>query len=353
MDMFVDEAMMRFRLNDQSDNNPFRKVSKYIKENGSLQIGQYKFEESDFKKSPSDNTSLSYLGWAMKNGVLTTSFDRLDAPLISFVNVAEAKETPVAEPAVYSQDQIAESQELDYESLFKQQEHRGALNMEKALKYIEKVFGKEYADTIRQHPDYIKDSIITEPGVVGAFVSDLDVIYLSQVADPGTEYHEAFHRVTNYLGDRQTVRGAFAEIRKRHPNVNWGFNEKTGEKLDDRQARIQLEEYLADDYMDYILRIDEIEDMSFIPRNIYKLYNKIAMFVKTHFGKKAQTYKLYKALNSGTYHKGTENDKSKIRDVYYKKKAFTRNGYSFDNVFDSNMYDELLDFLAYGIFKSQ
>jgi pyruvate/2-oxoglutarate dehydrogenase complex dihydrolipoamide acyltransferase (E2) component len=140
------------------------------------------------------------------------------------------------------------------------------------------------------------------------------MVKLSKSAKPGTEFHEAFHVVFWVYLDSDQRKDILSEIRKKYPTAN----------------AIQLEEYLADDYMDYMLKKGEttkIEPKSLIGKLFNMLYNWVTKFFrKNGYAGENGIQRLFEDIDAGKF-----NYKPDAQSLEYAKKI-TRNkvvdGYS-------------------------
>lgn len=123
-----------------------------------------------------------------------------------------------------------------------------------------------------------------DKGLFGYFYNG--AIVLSNAFEEGTEYHEAFHLVSQmYLSPSQR-KSLYNEVRKKLNNYN----------LTDREA----EEILAEDFREYVMTDGKIK----YPEVQNNIFQKLLNFIKKLLGMKVETVnEIFAKINEGYYNK--------------------------------------------------
>lgn len=132
------------------------------------------------------------------------------------------------------------------------------VNTKKAVKWLKRTLG------LTNEQIEIVDGVIREfaNGSAVYGVARRDSIAISDQAIEGVQYHEAWHRVSLLMLDKETRTKLYNEFRKQHPEFR---------SLDNKQ----LEEEIADRFMDYMLNDKE----SAFRYYITKLFRNIKKFL--------------------------------------------------------------------------
>lgn len=362
-------AMANFSQQNLGENDELYDLKEFFNDNPHevLQFGDsIKFEASDFKnpKQPNDEQGLSGVAWYIKNNILATDFNGFESSKISFDGVKVERE------AVEEQSPIDESKEIetrtgevntktnnlkdaldgDDEALwagpeyYRTQSHRNfEYNTERAAREIHRLLGSvrvDFAKNSKGEDDFVA-MLRGGVGVVGRCYADS--IVLSKFADEGTEYHEAFHRISEILIPKRLHDKLYKEFRKRHSNTI--FTDK------------QVAEELAEGFRTFMLNKPRLH-WSF---NLVKMYNNIKDYVQqvSNMNMGWKLYTAYMIANSGIfrYVKASNKRKEEFKNVFKFKNAesslFKRGGRSFKYVLNQQMYDELVDTLVYTILNNQ
>lgn len=120
---------------------------------------------------------------------------------------------------------------------------------------------------------------VDNPEVIGVFYNA--AIYLSEAAERGTGYHEAFHAVFRlYLSDKERE-DLYNEV-----------TQETGIR-----NKLAIEEWLADKFQDYVLSQEASKPVGKIGSFISRLWN----FVKGLLGMKASYNQIFNRINKGEF----------------------------------------------------
>lgn len=142
-------------------------------------------------------------------------------------------------------------------------------------------------DKLGNIPIEIQDDVIEifKDGTqsIGRFTEGM--IILSRSARSGTEYHEAFHAVSNlYLKENQ---------RQELYNI---VRKSEGKNLTDRQA----EELLADEF-EYYVKTDGKADYKYVNNSPTTFFGKLLQLIKSIFNNSITVDSVFKNINSGYY----------------------------------------------------
>ena len=151
--------------------------------------------------------------------------------------------------------------------------------LDRIKRYYKLIFGDDFDPTIID--DIIK--YCDDGKIVGRVTKD--ALTLSKQNVPGTEYHEAFHRVLELLVDPETRQKIYDRYKKQH-----------GNKLSERE----IAEELADLYMQYRLGLDFKNKDIFANRKLLKrIGNYIKIMTYTITGNKLK--KLFVQIDNGKF----------------------------------------------------
>jgi len=118
---------------------------------------------------------------------------------------------------------------------------------------------------------------------IGRFTEGM--IILSRLASTGTEYHEAFHAVSQlYLTEKERT-GLYNKVKVAE-----------GKQLTDRQA----EELLADEFA-YYVKSDGKADYKYVDKSPSSFFGKLLQWIKSVFSNTTTVDKVFKNINSGFY----------------------------------------------------
>lgn len=155
-------------------------------------------------------------------------------------------------------------------------------------------------------------------------------------AEKGTEYHEAFHRVSLLLLSNEERSKIYSAVRKSY---------KSFENASDKE----IEEFLADSFRDYVIDRDATDKLPVIRRMFRKIYN----FIKSIFGLKPRDIdRLYSDIVNGRYKGVKPNQESldRFRKEYggEAQKVFSSYGFKniksikdLNNIISNLVFDEL------------
>lgn len=217
--MNVDQSIIDSRLGEATTNShPFGRMANWFNRHpnvNSIRIGtsRFAFDRSDFKNpnDPRDKKGLSGLGWMIKCGVFMSEYGGIHDPRFSFNNVSIIKpedqtesETPIPAPKLeqpsadeetFDESNVVQDYGDDYFNKTQHGKAKNPINKEKVIKRLQRIFGKDVAVEVVENIYDMNGRLI--PGVVGRLYSD--VIRICERAAEGTEFHEAFHRVSLLL----------------------------------------------------------------------------------------------------------------------------------------------------------
>lgn len=165
------------------------------------------------------------------------------------------------------------------------------INTKKAVKWLKKTLN--LSDDNIEIVDGIIKQFANGEAVYG--IAKLDGIAISNMAIEGVQYHEAWHRVSLLLLDEDTRNRLYKEFIKQHPNMA---------NMDNKQ----IEEAIADSFMDYMLNDKE---------NTLRYYiNKIFRNIKNILGfgpklNRATLNQVFDMIKYGDFKKYQMDEKSK------------------------------------------
>lgn len=348
--------------NITSKENPFfylkmwfesNKVDKLVVIPGKLEFNikdaGLKLESGKVVEDTSAPNGLSMLGWYIRQGVLLSDFVGFeDANIyikdVKVENISEAKhlekavETAVKAKEIPTEqikapvvklpsigDAFAELGPLNKEV---PQSSDAQINTESAKQWLITTLG--LTDDQVDITDNVIEVLQSGMKVVGR--ANLDSIQLSKLAPEGTQYHEAWHRVSNLLISNTKRKAIYDRFRK-----------KSNTKLSDRQ----IDEMLADEYMEFQLGTKHIDYQT---NNWFK---KISNFIK--IWSKVGNYrmsKLYYDINVGKYSNVKSNSENiaRFKKLYSTGLNFTIKGHEFNTITNTSVYNNILDSLTYLFF---
>jgi len=160
-----------------------------------------------------------------------------------------------------------------------------------------------------------------------------DSIVLSNVAEVGTAYHEAYHRVSLlYLDDNQRQE-IYNEAKRRYAS-----------ELPDKASNKQVEEFLAEKFREYVLNKNANQDHTIFGK-IGEFFSKLYQIVKQIFtGKNRLTNldidKLFTSIQTGMFRTYTPLQ-SNLDALGYKTYEMTYKGEELDNVLNYKQMQSL------------
>jgi len=198
-------------------------------------------------------------------------------------NQFEQDKKNVVPPTDIPQDPGAKSINDDINDLFAREKSKEAPyikgDIESAKRWMKDKMGVDVS---------IVDGLIYvagyDKGLFGYFYNG--AVVLSNAFEEGTEYHEAFHLVSQmYLSSSQR-KSLYNEVRKKLNNYN----------LTDREA----EEILAEDFREYVMTDGKIK----YPEVQNNIFQKLLNFIKKLLGMKVETVnEIFAKINEGYYNK--------------------------------------------------
>jgi hypothetical protein len=298
--MNMNAAFLNNQIGDNLSNDQ-KRLNAYLKEHRSISVGTIEISKDDLSKSGLSK----YLG----DGVLTTTFEKFTKPLIMFDedNIGIVEEEKQSEPQNEEEDEeYGEGYDVDMytdqteeewvdegvhdiddglEDTFdvgmtRTQEKESKLDVQTAKQHVQEILGEDCPLKI---VETIHTSLRTD-GVVAGIVT-ADAVLLSTAAEPGTEFHEAFHRIFELTIPLKEAEAIREKIRT-----------QLGQHLDDRE----IGEMLADMYMNYAKRTYHGSNDSLLTRIFHRINDlvyRIVYYLKGRIG----LYNLFVEINSGKY----------------------------------------------------
>lgn len=338
--------------------------------------GELEFNLKDFgivkdangRKSIDENhpNGISVLGWYIKQGILLTDIsDTLkDANIyIDDVRVVDKRTEPNIKQALEEIKETAESSNImelpDIDgttrvvdinatmALLDGKKKKGP-NMEVVEDYIEGLMvNDENRMSPKQATKWLEDKLgitpeitqsvidVTEAGnaVVGRVTEDS--ILLSELAPEGTEYHEAWHRVSQLLISDKARKKIYDRYRRKH-NSN----------LTDTQ----LDEIFAEDFREF--QLNEAQNYDFDTKNWFR---RIIDFIK--LWARTGSYALaniYSNINRAKYNgvQPSQENVSRFRQIYSGEGPNLEvMGYQFKNIATVKQLDDITKSLTYAFFR--
>lgn len=281
--------LLKGKLNNSRD-PLFGGLGKWIQDNGTLFIS----DSLQFTKDDVDMNGEGFygIGWALKHGRLLSNVSSIYEPSINIENptINSNPIDPIDKPASTEQPKPHNKPKPRYVpgegSLLNEgfgfmahtqdEAAEEPLDEQEAREDIARMLG----DAAVEFVDEIVAMLSNGLKAFGAMMDD--VIVLSRLAEAGTQFHEAFHKIVELLLDpatRNRVYKAFANTHK---------------EVDPTNAR-SISEGLAEEYRHYAL--DEKSDSRW-----HKYFARIKRFVEALLNKDRRIlYKLYRDAYRGKY----------------------------------------------------
>lgn len=342
---------------------PFGGIKQFfIEQNGavtSLDITDtIKFDLEDFKTVTSQSgvrrQGVNGFAYYLKHGMLITQYAGMGSSNVEIKDVTIDRGTPVqvAPSGVQevapigsistTQGTIIDSSDID--ALFKTWDYRGnskPLSESKARKHIAEILGENVP--VEFHSTFLRVASASAH-VVGNCKTD--AIVLSEMAWPGVEYHEAFHRVFEMLLPSHERDMIYHKIAKR---IGVELYDNNGNE--NKEAFRQVAEYAADKYMDHMNH--HMTDIK-IPF-ITKAFNKIHDWVSAlwHFSDR-DLYKTFARVNRGEF-RNAKPEKSAINrfERLFNELHCEIHGIPFDHIVNRPMYDALRQNVMFCVLQGQ
>lgn len=366
-------------LQSQVTDPRFKSVAAFLKNSNIDKLtiipGLIELDQSEFGIIPGSNgrktidskhpNGMSTLGWYIKQGILLTDIaDELWDSNIYVDDVMLADKT-----AEKIQQQAQQKVEKEYEDPIKTKvftlpdesgkqtsvnmadifaildgKKRGP-NMEVEVQEDNTLWVNERIDpeqaeewlssTFGTSPQIIPTIIdVTEAGtaVVGRVIEDS--VLISNFAPVGTEYHEAWHRVSLLLIDNKRRERIYNRMRKKNPQM----------------TDSQIEEALADQFRDFML--NEAGSYAFDTKNWFRrILDFIKLWART--GQYALA-KIYSDINRGKFYgiKPNEENVNRFRQIYGTSGPNLEvAGYELKTITQYNQFDNIIKSLTYAFFR--
>ena len=350
-------ANFNFRINDENlysnwgseelkETNPFYGLKSwfdlYKKDKLTILPGVLEFDRKMVGLDPSAPKGISVLGYYIKNGLIKTDFVGMTDALIYIKDVAlvekdngkteqQIEESVLDNPGVKveSADDLSAFFEREFgakftsDQLSKQQDENEL--RERARTIIRKLTGLNNVET--------EDDIlgVTQSGLYILGKAQLDSITLSTYAPVGTEYHEAWHRISNLLMEDKQREKLFNRMRKKY-----------GKELSD----VEIDEILAERFKEFQLGVAENIDYS-----VTSLFKRAWNFIKALVNlKDLQLAWLYTAINRGEFAKLKPSKEriERFKNLYGEQGAlYTYRGHEFKYFNNSQAIDGAIDSFIY------
>lgn len=357
----IDAKLIGSRLGNATDSDPrhpFKGLATWFKRHPNIKtirIGKSRltFSREDFSNPAvkGDTLGLSGLAWMMKNGMIVTDFEGIGNPRFSFTDIELQNEKPEKEADdeegiidgnenlnIYEGDDDGESisldlfgDDLDPDSMYHRQNKKVSktINKEKAIKRLRKMFGdKVSVQVVENIASFVRNATAN---VVGAVVGD--TIFLSESAEYGTEYHEAFHRVSRLLLPVSLRKILYKGIKKT-------MIKKYGKQFAEQATEKQYEEFGANLCHRYFNNIDTVkfnikEPLEFI-RQHYEAFKKVGSF---------RMYLLFIAMQNGVFKFFDSSEQAKL--ILEENLKYQIRGVGFEHIFNDKMYDTMKRSILY------
>ena len=354
-------ANLNFRINDENlysnwgseelkETNPFYGLKSwfdlYKKDKLTILPGVLEFDRKMVGLDPSAPKGISVLGYYIKNGLIKTDFVGMTDALIYIKDVALVEkdngrtEKQIEELVLENPGVKVES--ADDLSAFFEQEFGAKFTSDKLSKQQDENELRERARTIIRKLTGL-NNVETEDDVLGVTQSglyilgkaQLDSITLSTYAPVGTEYHEAWHRISNLLMEDKQREKLFNRMRKKY-----------GKDLSD----VEIDEILAERFKEFQLGVAENIDYS-----VTSLFKRAWNFIKALVNlKDLQLAWLYTAINRGEFAKLKPSKEriERFKNLYGEQGAlYTYRGHEFKEFNNSQMIDGAIDALLFVLFN--
>ena len=354
-------ANFNFRINDENlysnwgseelkETNPFYGLKSwfdlYKKDKLTILPGVLEFDRKMVGLDSSAPKGISVLGYYIKNGLIKTDFVGMTDALIYIKDVAlvekdngrtekQIEESVLENPGVKveSADDLSAFFEQEFGAKFtsdqlSQQQDENELR-ERARTIIRKLTGLNNVET--------EDDVlgVTQSGLYILGKAQLDSITLSTYAPVGTEYHEAWHRISNLLMEDKQREKLFNRMRKKY-----------GKDLSD----VEIDEILAERFKEFQLGVAENIDYS-----VTSLFKRAWNFIKALANlKDIRLAWLYTAINRGEFAKLKPSKEriERFKNLYGEQGAlYTYRGHKFNEFNNSQDIDGAIDSFIWLLFN--
>lgn len=296
------------------------------------------------KTAPS---GISMVGWYIKNGILLTDAkDELKDALL-YVNDVALVDTTAQQQAFEAKDKldavvekaveapIEKRPTVSFDDIFAELGPHSEIEPDDV--FSPTVYPETSTEWLTQHLDLAEDQVkivpdvieITKAGMSVMGKATQDAIYLSSLAPEGTQFHEAWHRVSNLLISEKDRKKVFRKF---------------------QGTEQQIDEQIAEEFRQYMM--DEAPRIDYTTTNWFKkVYNFIKTWSKVGNGNLA---KIYYNINTGKYKNAKVNQANidRFQKLYGDQGAnFEMNGTSFDNIPNLNVYNNIMDGLEYALLR--
>lgn len=299
---------------DNDPNNPFYKLEQFFKDNPGINEISYSDHLTFNRKDVDPDGDGSFKGvkgfvWMMNHGFFQSTYNGIKNPLISFECAelqtepevkTEVKEEKLAQLTAQQQGEVSvinvdDDIYFDYGvddnpyfsgdgELAKTQESVAEvpLDREQALKRLRQILPKDFPISFTS-----KIIQLTEHGHVVVGKTLANGIIMSDAAENGVEFHEAFHAVVELLIPKHRREELYKHYREKYAK---------GEKLSDRDVA----EALADMYYDFRNGIEGTE----FTWNLIKYFKRIRQFNKALKSLDDETMaKIFRETTKGKFRK--------------------------------------------------
>lgn len=366
-------------LQSQVTDPRFKSVAAFLKNSNVDKLtiipGLIELDQSEFGIIPGSNgrktidskhpNGMSTLGWYIKQGILLTDIaDELWDSNIYVDDVMLADKT-----AEKIQQQAQQKVEKEYEDPIKTKvftlpdesgkqtsvnmadifaildgKKRGP-NMEVEVQEDNTLWVNEKIDT-EQAKEWLSSTFGTSPQIIPTIIDVTeagtavvgrvieDSVLISNFAPIGTEYHEAWHRVSLLLIDNKRRERIYNRMRKKNPQM----------------TDSQIEEALADQFRDFML--NEAGSYAFDTKNWFRrILDFIKLWART--GQYALA-KIYSDINRGKFYgiKPNEENVNRFRQIYGTSGPNLEvAGYELKTITQYNQFDNIIKSLTYAFFR--
>lgn len=363
IEIAIDKQFMsqRFGYNNHTTDFPFHNLFLTQAMTSRLNAGeQIRFGNSSITLDSSDiinpndsndQRGLSGLAWMIKNGLLETDFDGVDGVRLGVdteqgVRIVDRDQQKVAQdlenntPLTKTQRETGYTDEelaKFFDKAVKDINNGKKIDEVEARKHLARILGRDFAE----HNVFVQDAII-DTAINGRVVGRCyhDSIVLSRQAEPGVEYHEAFHRILEIVAPKKLRSMVYKAYR----------NKKDGAKT---KSDSEIAELLADEFMYFVMNQPTFK----LPHSLKEAFQMIKDYVG--FVRKIGSFRLYLMYtftNNGAISKIFHVSKDR-QEAFKKIQSNGMNkvirGKEFDKIINSAMYRDLKNSLIYLIFKSK
>lgn len=204
----------------------------------------------------------------------------------------------------------------------------------KAKEWLKSVLGEE---AITDENFEVINGLIEEKNF-GAF-TEAGKILLSNVAEEGTIYHEAFHKAFNlYFNPKQRNR-LLNDLRNRE-NYDTLYKEMSSKYPNETKEKVE-EEILAEEFRTYVL-VGKAEE------NTKSLFKKLLDFIKSLFNSTVPLEEIFERLSRGYYRNAPQYTYNTPTKSY---RAFNINGEKFSEAFTKDVLDSITYFMFNNLFE--